>query len=894
MTKDIRLVPVAVALWIAMIMYVASAAMSYRVLLCSGAALVIAALLLLVYRAKQPESPQWVNVFVPVLVLGLALLIALWRATLMLDALEQSGISAASEQGMYAVVVGEVSSDPKAVSKPTASAQTTFTVTLRSISINGSASSLGNEIRVMSAQAPNDVPVYGTLVQLTGKLATTDPGQRTVAILKTSEPPHILADPTGLDAATNNLRFGLLDIVQGMSDQARGLVPGAAVGDTRALTEELSEAMKITGLTHITAVSGSHFSIIFLLINAMTWWLPRTARTLLVSLVCGGFVVLVHPSGSVLRALVMGLVVLYAITRKRQSQGIAALCVAMISLLLIDPYNARDYGFALSVLATGGLIVGSGPLARFLHRPHGSEPFIPKPIAHLLSVPIAAQLAVGPVLLLLQPYLSLYSVPANIVAAPALFPATVFGLAATLLSTLSPPLALACAHAASGATWWIATTALAFARLPGAKIPWPQGPLGIIILTAATLGICALMIWYKKCGPTWFTPRSREAQSHGWRTPLRARITASQPARTIRADHTWLRTTAIVVCVALATTLLFVLRPFWLRHIVTPSELGHQWQVAACDVSQGDAFVVRDANGNTLMFDVGQEDALLRQCLHTLNLTHIDTLFLTHFHADHVGSLNTLLETVEVARILTGPLTENNHTAHTAFGIAHTHGVPIATAGSPAALAEFGAAGMLPQAGAAPHAATEAGVVPQTGTQAGASPPDGKAVAQGTKVDSEADAEELAWSIQWPTQQEAQRLGVAQRSGTDSTNDLSLTVQVELQDGTTAMFLGDLEEPGQERFARELASTRTAEQSAQGLVKMAHHGSASQSKKLAQLLQPQVAVVGVGAKNTYGHPSAGALTLYSEVGATILTTMECGTFGVYRDSERWFVVGGCP
>jgi competence protein ComEC len=62
---------------------------------------------------------------------------------------------------------------------------------------------------------------------------------------------------------------------------------------------------------------------------------------------------------------------------------------------------------------------------------------------------------------------------------------------------------------------------------------------------------------------------------------------------------------------------------------------------------------------------------------------------------------------------------------------------------------------------------------------------------------------------------------------------------------------------------------------------------------LARVLAPKVTIIGVGEDNSYGHPARAATDLYTRVGSHILTTAECGTFGVYSQAERWFVVGGC-
>ncbi|GAA0992098.1 ComEC/Rec2 family competence protein [Subtercola frigoramans] len=76
------------------------------------------------------------------------------------------------------------------------------------------------------------------------------------------------------------------------------------------------------------------------------------------------------------------------------------------------------------------------------------------------------------------------------------------------------------------------------------------------------------------------------------------------------------------------------------------------WQIAACDIGQGDAVAVHDADRFALV-DVGPDPALLRTCLGRLSITHIDLLVLTHYDRDHVGGLSAVLGMVSV--VLLGP-----------------------------------------------------------------------------------------------------------------------------------------------------------------------------------------------------------------------------------------------
>ena len=164
---------------------------------------------------------------------------------------------------------------------------------------------------------------------------------------------------------------GLRDAaVRALPPAPAGLLPGLAVGDTRNQLPEVEEDFRTAGLTHLTAVSGANLTLVagtVLLLLRLARADPRLAAALAaVALV--GFVVLARPSPSVLRAAVMGGVVLLALALGRARSAVPALAAAVLVLLLVDPALAVDAGFALSVLATGALVLLGPPWAAALRR----------------------------------------------------------------------------------------------------------------------------------------------------------------------------------------------------------------------------------------------------------------------------------------------------------------------------------------------------------------------------------------------------------------------------------------------------------------------------------------------------------------------------------------------
>lgn len=309
--------------------------------------------------------------------------------------------------------------------------------------------------------------VVGSRVQALVRVGATEPGDDVAAVLVGLGDPVVVARAPPLAAAVARLRAGLLEACVGLSPQARGLVPGIALGDDRALPATLEEDLRTVSLTHVTAVSGAHVAMVLGLVMAALVRLPRAWRAGVAAVVLAGLVVLVHPTASVLRSAAMGVVLLVGLLLTRPRAALPALWTSVIGLLAIDPWLATSFGFVLSVLATAGLLIGSGPIAERLGR------VLPRPLALALAVPLAAQLACLPALALLQPRMPVHGVLANTLAAPAVPPATVLGLAATLVAPLSPSFGAWLAGLASVATAWIAAVATWTAALPLATVPWP-------------------------------------------------------------------------------------------------------------------------------------------------------------------------------------------------------------------------------------------------------------------------------------------------------------------------------------------------------------------------------------------------------------------------------------
>ncbi|WP_139123223.1 ComEC/Rec2 family competence protein, partial [Cellulosimicrobium cellulans] len=313
----------------------------------------------------------------------------------------------------------------------------------------------------------------------------------------------------------------------------------------------------------------------------------------------------------------------------------------------------------------------------------------------------------------------------------------------------------------------------------------------------------------------------------------------------LRRRHRWrprhlLRTAVVAVVVVVAAGLL--VRPFTTRGGAVPDD----WAVVACDVGQGDALVLRSGESSAVVVDVGPSGPAADRCLDDLGVARVDLLVLSHFHADHVGGLEEVLAGRDVDRALVTGTREPAAQAERALGLLETAGVPVDVA----------------RPGDAATAGDGADAVRWEVLQAG--PPVAAGAARAGATDQPGGAEEEGGA-----------------------NDASVVVLAEVR-RTQVIALGDLEDAGQEALADELERRGTGPVD---VVKMAHHGSRTQSPALAEALSPTVALVSAG-ENTYGHPTDHALDLYRGTGATVLRTDTCGTFALVV-REGTLAAAGC-
>ncbi len=384
------------------------------------------------------------------------------------------------------------------------------------------------------------------------------------------------------------------------------LMTAMLTGYRENLAESMEEAFRASGLLHIMAVSGAN--IAFLLFPLL--WLFRilcihrkvAAGATIPVLIFYCFVT--GMEASVLRASVMAIVIMAGKILDRKSELMNSIGIAAFILLLINPLMLFDVGFQLSVGATLGLALLYRRILNMIPKK------VPKTLRETAAATMAAQAGVLPLLIQYFSKVSLVSILSNLFVIPLTGLATVMGMLAVIINSISRALGTWIGYMLQGVLHIILVVTDFFASIPWAEVnmhhfqlPW-FGLYYSILIIAGVYGM-AFFVRYKKA------------------------IAAG----------------------------LFLLGLVLILEGLYPDRL----KVIFIDVGQGDSTFVQTTDGFHLLIDGGgsyfekETGYIGKQVLFPL-LMHegvhtIDKIIISHAHADHYYGVLTLIDVFPVKSI---------------------------------------------------------------------------------------------------------------------------------------------------------------------------------------------------------------------------------------------------
>lgn len=397
--------------------------------------------------------------------------------------------------------------------------------------------------------------------------------------------------------------------------EAAALARALVLGETDLAPED-DEAFRVSGLSHLLAVSGTHLVIAVLgfaaALRALLARVDRiaarcdTGRLAAMGVLPAAWLYadFAGGSGSAVRAAAMLGASMLAIALGRRTAAVRAFGCSLFVLAAIDPLLACDVSFMLSAGATAGLVVLQPAISEALVR----GPEVVKKVAAPIATTFAAMLGCAPVLAILAPTMPLLGVIANLLAAP-------LGELAAL------PICLA--HAV-----------LAWAP------PMEKG--AAIVGSGALLGVRAVARWSASLGATIALPPPT-----AWQLAV---IAAAAVAMWAAADRRQRVARLAIGAVLWGACEIAAQREGAPRGVL---------RITVLDVGQGDALLVDLPDGGAMLIDgggmVGSPVDLgarvIQPMLRARRRTRLTAMVLSHPHPDHFGGLVSTLPKIEVGEL---------------------------------------------------------------------------------------------------------------------------------------------------------------------------------------------------------------------------------------------------
>jgi competence protein ComEC len=415
-------------------------------------------------------------------------------------------------------------------------------------------------------------------------------------------------------------------IAQLIPEPQAALLTGILLGNDNGLPPELDEAFRLTGMTHIIAISGFNIAILVaILVRIAEPFFSRRGSVVFALVGISLYTVLVGADASVVRAAVMGSI--YLIANRwlgRPNFAFASLFLAGFLMTAIRPFTLWDVGFQLSFAATLSLMIYADPLTQWVRRKlrrvleREWVEQVMGVLSEVVILTVAAQILTLPLIIGYFDQLSLISLLANALILPVQPAVMIWGGLATLLGMVLPAL--------GQLFGWVAWLFLAytiwmvrlFAAVPGAAIP----------LTVSTMGI--LSIYGVIAALTWFGIQPDEKRSRIM-TAVRQNI----------SQRLALGASGITAVLVLSWGM---------------TQPDGQLHIVFMNVGQGDATFIQTPSGRQILIDGGEYPSLLNSQLGQ-NMPfwdkEIDLLVATHPDSDHVSGLVGVFERYRVNQIIT-------------------------------------------------------------------------------------------------------------------------------------------------------------------------------------------------------------------------------------------------
>ena len=613
---------------------------------------------------------------------------------------------------------------------------------------------------------------------------------------------------------------------------------GILVGDREAISEEIEDNFKKSNLTHMLAVSGSHITYI---ITALAVLLGKTGKKLtkiVTIIILLFFMALTGFTSSVIRACIMGILVLIASMLHRKSDTINNLGLSSLIILLFNPYAIIDAGFLLSYGGTIGIVLLGDRITNGLYKilkkitkgkidftnetenavienivtimsqtnQRNKETIISKLIKYLIisfSVTLSANLIIIPIMAYNFSTVSFTFWISNILAAPVMEIVTIFGFIVYFISNVFPLLAEFFGIFLEFLLDILLKIAEISSLIPGSSI-YIKTPYVIEC-------VIYYLIIYVICNLDKIKNIIRESKYK-----LSFIKSIKKEARNKQKNMVTTSIVTIVLLVFVSMTISFIPKPLKINFV---------------DVGQGDCTLIQTPTNKSILidgggsefgnFDVGE--SILLPHLLDRRITTIDYMLISHADSDHISGLFAIIENLNVKNIIISKQGENSANLKTLNQLVQEKNIKVTIA--------------------------------KNGDY--------------IQIDKYSYLE-----ILFPEDELIK----------DNVLNNNSVVAKFHYENFSMLFTGDIEEIAENRICEMYEDTNKLNAT---ILKVAHHGSkTSSTQRFLELVNPKIAFIGVGANNKFGHPNDEVIERLKQYTNLIYRTDECGEILVTVNKKK--------
>ena len=392
------------------------------------------------------------------------------------------------------------------------------------------------------------------------------------------------------------------------------------------------------------AVSGSHITYIISAFSILMEKKNKRITKILTIIFLIFFMALTGFTASVVRASIMGILILTSGLVHRKSDTINNLGISSLIILICNPYTIIDAGFWLSFAGTMGIILLEEPINSYFQKFKICKI---KPISWIINsftITFAANIIIIPIMAYMFSTFSMTFWISNILAAPVMEFVTIYGFLIYFISIFSLPLAKFLGIILNFSLNSLIKIAEITSLIPGSSI-YIKTPY---LLECIIYYLILFLIF-------------------NWKR-IKEKLENNKILEKIK-KNSYKYILIILIFIILTNTI--------------PNKIFQEIKIYFVDVGQGDSTLIQTIEGKNILidgggsefgsFDVGE--SILLPYLLDRRITTIDYLMISHFDSDHIGGVFAILENLKVKNIIISKQGETSENLKKFYEITNNKGI---------------------------------------------------------------------------------------------------------------------------------------------------------------------------------------------------------------------------